>query len=1111
MSDTVKLNQCPKCGAPIPLEAPQGLCPRCVLVGAATATEAGVPATATSEIPSLERVGSAFPQLEVVELIGRGGMGFVFKARQPHLDRFVALKLLPDKLARDPRFAERFNREGRVLAKLNHPNIVSVYDFGQTEHFYFLLMEFVDGVNLRQAMKAGRFSPGEALAIVPKICEALQYAHSQGILHRDIKPENILLDARGNVKIADFGIAKLVGEEKPDIALTGTGAALGTPHYMAPEQLEKPAEVDHRADIYSLGVVFYEMLTGELPIGRFAAPSSKTPVGTAVDEVVFRTLEKDRERRYQSAGEMQTQVEHLGETGAAVAQPHPPAGAGQGRDVPQWSQKAVWGAVLTGLSLPLPVLMAVLAYFSIGHLGRGELLIGAGSLGLPGLIGTLLGWMALSDIRAHQGRLRGLPLAVFAALTHPLLALAGATLMIPWMLMARGGGGPGTTLPVAAMLVMLVPVGAMTFGIWAVFAAARWGANKSPSRQRGVLKWVFLGLMFTLVGALVLQNFVRGKASTQPSNDAPDAVSRGNRGLLAAGAGDTNAWIRFTFTAVELREVAGVRWLAIDYVDDVHGDCQKSFPWETTIPGFKAETRTSEFVKDHKDSPTVRHQRVEYRMPKSAPREQLERLRENLATALQQKSFRLELGEQQAPLLLFELPGAEGGSLKAWIRVMPPLEISSAVPGQAPLGLLRLVAARDYQNLVLFRFDSAAAHPLHQVVARFSGPELPPQVALVRPAASGPYVVPSRDEDMNTPVAEPVASGDPVGTNEFPTASAIAVECPGDYAFTFVLPEENLAREANRQLQQALAQPISLTAGKQILLFTIGERKAWLEARPFRPEPNKFAFFRHGGLSPALNPRSNYLENAVATIPPGHELKLVGRLQLHGQNQARQIFSITLVSGQTEPGIYWVTWYTLPNPQAVDQGEKEDWELLVHDPLGQELFRAQAPDGLKEGWHRRWLGEFRSAKVGVPIHQLLFQQSGPTASGRGPGYITLEMTLQRLSDQAAAAEMDEADKIRIKLAREQLEIARKRQEVGRATPLEVAGAEHKLEVAEARGDAVAVAQANLKFAKTSLAAVRSQATAGVVPVSELRAAEAQFALAEIELKQAQQKIKQTPQ
>ena len=225
---TTTLKQCPKCGAAVPSEAPQGLCPRCVLAEVA-GHQPQSQAVHTADVPSLERVAKAFPQLEIVELIGRGGMGFVFKARQPHLDRFVALKLLPDKLASDPNFAERFGREGRVLARLNHPNIVSVFDFGQAGGFYFLLMEFVDGVNLRQAMGTGKFSPAEALAIVPKICEALQYAHEKGVLHRDIKPENILLDANGRVKIADFGIAKLVGEDKPALTLTGTGTALGTP------------------------------------------------------------------------------------------------------------------------------------------------------------------------------------------------------------------------------------------------------------------------------------------------------------------------------------------------------------------------------------------------------------------------------------------------------------------------------------------------------------------------------------------------------------------------------------------------------------------------------------------------------------------------------------------------------------------------------------------------------------------------------------------------------------------------------------------------------------------------------------------------------------------
>jgi tRNA A-37 threonylcarbamoyl transferase component Bud32 len=261
--------------------------------------------------PALEELSLAFPNLELLEFIGQGGMGFVYKARQPKLNRFVALKILPQSLAADPSFAERFVREGRLLARLSHPQIVSVHDFGQANGFFFLLMEYVDGVNLRQVMKAGRMEPAKALTIVPKLCEALQYAHSEGVLHRDIKPENILLDTKGRVKIADFGIAKLLVEAAGEPELTTGGAALGTPHYMAPEQIERPDQVDHRADVYSLGVVFYEMLTGELPIGRFAPPSEKASVDPRLDDVVLRTLEKERERRTQSAGEVKTQVENV--------------------------------------------------------------------------------------------------------------------------------------------------------------------------------------------------------------------------------------------------------------------------------------------------------------------------------------------------------------------------------------------------------------------------------------------------------------------------------------------------------------------------------------------------------------------------------------------------------------------------------------------------------------------------------------------------------------------------------------------------------------------------------------------------------------------------------
>ncbi len=325
-------NRCPQCGGTVPPDAPQGLCPRCVLARAATPTEGGAKSGSRLTPPPMETVAAAFPQFEILELIGIGGMGVVYKARQPKLDRVVALKLLPQSHGADPAFAERFHREARFLARLTHPHIVSVFDFGESGGFCYLLMEFVDGVNLRQAMQAGRFSPTQALAIVPDICSALQYAHEQGVLHRDIKPENILLDAQGRVKIADFGIAKLLGDPGDSLTgltLTQSGARLGTPHYMAPEQIEKPSEVDHRADIYSLGVVFYELLTGELPLGRFAAPSAKTPLDARVDEIVMRALAKERELRQQSAGEMRTQVETVAANpGGSLEAARPSAGSG---------------------------------------------------------------------------------------------------------------------------------------------------------------------------------------------------------------------------------------------------------------------------------------------------------------------------------------------------------------------------------------------------------------------------------------------------------------------------------------------------------------------------------------------------------------------------------------------------------------------------------------------------------------------------------------------------------------------------------------------------------------------------------------------------------------
>ncbi len=317
---------CPNCGKPVVAGAPHGLCPEC-LVKSGFETRAGKEAVggrSTFVSPTIQEMAGLFPQLEIIELLGQGGMGAVYKARQPRLNRFVALKILSPEKQNNPPFAERFEREARALAQLNQPNIVTVYDFGETQGMFYLLMEFVDGLSLRQLLQQRRLAPAEALAIVIQICQALQYAHEQGIIHRDIKPENILLDKKGQVKIADFGIAKLMDQEPQNISLTGAADVMGTPHYMAPEQLEKPQTVDQRADIYSLGVVFYEMLTGELPLGNFQPPSQKVQIDVRLDQVVLHALEKEPERRYQEASAVKTAVETIvGSTPSAVEAERP--------------------------------------------------------------------------------------------------------------------------------------------------------------------------------------------------------------------------------------------------------------------------------------------------------------------------------------------------------------------------------------------------------------------------------------------------------------------------------------------------------------------------------------------------------------------------------------------------------------------------------------------------------------------------------------------------------------------------------------------------------------------------------------------------------------------
>ncbi len=441
---------CPRCGAPLSTDAPLGLCPKCLLeVGIGTQpTSPGTTPGATAPPPDPAELERHFPNLEILERIGQGGMGIVYKARQKNLDRVVALKILPREAARDPAFAERFHREARTLARLNHPSIVGVHEFGEIDGLFFLLMEYVDGADLRRVLHERRLTPAEALRLVPAICDALQYAHGQGVVHRDIKPGNILIDRAGNVKIADFGIAKLLGTETTDITLTEARQTIGTLHYMAPEQVENPQAVDHRADIYSLGVVLYEMLTGELPIGRFSPPSRKVELDVRLDEVVLRALEKEPARRYQQAGDVKTEVERIRTAPAGTSAM--PAGissaprstlAFRSKIALAWLwagaflfQLIVWAvrAMTPGVAEGLPVaLKVVLALVTV--VGLAALLAPMGC--------TFLGLLAVRDIRSGRAPARSLSPALFTTVAFPFLTLTALVLLF-WtlgMLVVTGG------------------------------------------------------------------------------------------------------------------------------------------------------------------------------------------------------------------------------------------------------------------------------------------------------------------------------------------------------------------------------------------------------------------------------------------------------------------------------------------------------------------------------------------------------------------------------------------------------------------------------------------------------------------------------------------------
>ena len=210
------------------------------------------------EAPSLETLAALLPSYDFEAFIAKGGMGAVYKARQRRLDRDVAIKILPRELGEDAQFVASFETEAKAMAKLNHPNLISVFDYGEVDGMPYIVMEYVNGKSLFHSAQNLAVDPGQAVGIVKGICDGLAHAHENGVIHRDIKPANILLTPRAAPKIGDFGLARPVDSD-------GSGLVMGTPGYVAPEVLRHPGQADRRCDLFALGVVLYELLIGRCP------------------------------------------------------------------------------------------------------------------------------------------------------------------------------------------------------------------------------------------------------------------------------------------------------------------------------------------------------------------------------------------------------------------------------------------------------------------------------------------------------------------------------------------------------------------------------------------------------------------------------------------------------------------------------------------------------------------------------------------------------------------------------------------------------------------------------------------------------------------------------